>query len=57
MQNYERLRKEVLEENLNHPECPLTKQEIEWVRKKMKEQQIKNSLKGLLSKSFRVFKR
>ena len=55
MHHYDRLRKEVLEENLNHPDCPLSKDEILIVRKKMKQQRMKNNLLGILSKTRRVF--
>ena len=53
--NYDKLRKEVLDYNLAHPDCPLNREEIESVRKKIREQQFKNNIKALLLKAGKVF--
>jgi hypothetical protein len=55
VQHYARLRKEVLEENLNHPDCPLSSEEIVIIRKQMIQQRVKDNLLSILSKTRRVF--
>lgn len=47
--NYAALRKAVLEEALQHPDCPLTKDEIERVRALVKKQALKNRVLHFVS--------
>jgi glycosyltransferase involved in cell wall biosynthesis len=42
--NYERLRKEVLQEGLGHPDCPLTKDDLKIVLEHIHRNNTKNSL-------------
>jgi glycosyltransferase involved in cell wall biosynthesis len=48
--NYAALKKEVLEEALSHPDCPLSSAEIEKIFKELKLQEQKIKLMGILSK-------
>jgi glycosyltransferase involved in cell wall biosynthesis len=53
IKNYERLWKEVQDEALSHPDCPMTKEEIEDLKrywKKEKEKNIKRKVKRLFQK-------
>ncbi|PWT72745.1 MAG: hypothetical protein C5B59_15000 [Bacteroidetes bacterium] len=47
--NYASLRNEVLYENLNHPDCPLNKEELAWVKKKLRQDRLKNKIVGSLT--------
>ena len=55
-ENYDRLRKEVLEENLNHPDCPLSIEELQVIRKKIKDESTKTRVLTFLSKVRKMIK-
>jgi glycosyltransferase involved in cell wall biosynthesis len=56
-ENYPKLIKEVLEENLNHPDCPLTADEIRQVRQHFKKSEKREKLLITLSKINRLLKK
>lgn len=45
---YNTLRKNVLNDALNHPNCPLEKEEIQTLRKQLRKKRIKSKIKSLL---------
>ncbi|MBS1596769.1 MAG: glycosyltransferase family 2 protein [Bacteroidetes bacterium] len=55
--NYDKLKKPIMEESLNHPDCPLSKQEIVKVKKIIRDQQIKLNTLILLSRLRRIVKK
>lgn len=46
---YEELRKNVIEDALSHKDCPLSSEEIKFIRKRMFKNKIKNKILNLLS--------
>lgn len=54
--NYPRLKKAVLDENLDHPDCPLTAGEIRDVRNHIKKAQRKGKVMDVLARLNHLFK-
>jgi len=56
MQHYFKLRTRVREEAFNHKDCPLSKDEIERIKKRIDQLQFRNRLKRLLIRFFKMDK-
>ena len=56
-ENYGQLKKEILRASLDHPDCPLTPEEIRSVKKKMKSEEQKNRVLNILSKTRKIFEK
>ncbi len=54
--NYAKLKKEILEQNLNHKDCPLNAEDIEMVRKVIKDQNFKYNTLAFLSRIRKITK-
>lgn len=54
--NYDKLRKEILESALAHPDCPLTQEDMELIRTRLRKLQRKEKVLQYLSKASKVIK-
>ena len=54
--NYDKLRKEILEAALAHPDCPLTPEDMELIRSRLRKLQRKEKVLQYLSKASKVIK-